>query len=149
MRLGAPLRWEIEASDYANNVEVILPSGGRKSLDPPRADGDRFVVQMRETRAVGFHTVELVPETGESHQALFAVVGDPEEGDLQPVPHADLLTGIDPSVAERVRVERAFRTSKAMQSTSAQEIWQAVLWMLLLVLVCESLWARRMGKRGT
>ena len=58
--LGAPLRWVIDAQDFADNVQVVLPSGGRKALDPPRPDGDRFLVQMSETRAIGFHQIELL-----------------------------------------------------------------------------------------
>jgi hypothetical protein len=98
---------------------------------------------------VGFHQLDLVLPTGETRSALFAVVADPEEGDLRPLAAADLLVGLPAPASERVRVERQVRTTEHTRSTSAREAWRAAIWVLLAVLLAESLLARRLGRRGT
>lgn len=150
VRLGSPLTWVIEASDYSDQVRVHLPHGGpAKPLDPPRPDGVRFVVRMPETRHVGFHQIELQPAGREPLAALFAVVADPAEGDLRPLEPAELVAGLPAPANERVRVERSVRTTEHTRTSSAREVWRAAVWALLAVLLAESLLARRLGRRGT
>ena len=151
VRLGAPLTWVIEADAYSDQVRVHLPHGGpAKPLDPPHPDGARFVVRMPETRHVGFHQIELQPASGgDAIGALFAVVADPDEGDLRPLEPTELTAGLTAPASERVRVERAVRTTEHTRSASAREVWRAAVWALLAVLLAESLLARRLGRRGT
>lgn len=157
VRLGMPLRWVIDAARYADNVRVILPNGARKSLDPPKPLGDRFVIRMSETQTIGFHQVELVSDAGGSgdgtadlHQALFAVVGDPTEGDLHPATAEQLLAGVPAKERERVRVAQGVQSAGSVSTQSNQrEVSRPLLYLLLLVLIAESLLARRLGRRGT
>jgi hypothetical protein len=154
VRLGMPLRWVLDASDYADNVRVILPNGARKSIDPPKPLGDRFVVRVSETQATGFHQIELVPDGADpgadSPSALFAVVGDPSEGDLHPVSSDALLAGIPAKEKARVRVAEGVQSGGGVATTGSQrEVSRPLLYLLLLVLIAESLLARRLGRRGT
>ena len=154
VRLGMPLRWVLDASRYADNVRVILPNGARKSLDPPKPLGDRFVVRMSQTQAVGFHQVELVADgadpDADPYSALFAVVGDPTEGDLHPAVGETLLAGVPPQERQRVRLAEGIQSGGSVATQGSQrEISRPLLYLLLLVLVCESLLARRLGRRGT
>lgn len=154
VRLGMPLRWVLDASRYSDNVRVILPNGARKSLDPPKPLGDRYVVRMSETQAIGFHQVELVADGAgpgdEPYHALFAVVGDPTEGDLHPMTAAALVEGIPPKEKERVRVAEGVQSGDTVATQGSQrEVSRPLLYLLLLVLLAESLLARRLGRRGT
>jgi hypothetical protein len=143
VRLGMPLRWVLDASDYADNVRVILPNGARKSIDPPKPLGDRFVVRVSETQATGFHQIELVPDGADpgadAPSALFAVVGDPSEGDLHPVASEALLAGMPAKEKARVRVAEGVQSGGSVATTGSQrEVSRPLLYLLLLVLMARN-----------
>lgn len=154
VRLGAPLRWIIEGAQYHDQASVRLPTSGSKRLDPPAREGERFAVHLPETRQVGFHTVVVGPDAPltepapEGRSALFAVVGDPAEGNLARATETQLCDGLDPSVRPRVRVARAVRASATGEGGAAQEVSRPLLALVFLLLLAESWLARRLGRRG-
>ncbi|MCI0343767.1 MAG: BatA domain-containing protein [Planctomycetales bacterium] len=150
--LGAPLRWVIHESQYAENVWVVTPRGGSPHLDSPRKIREGwYAVEVRETREAGFHEIHLKRESGKEvveETALFAATLDPIEGDLTIVPAADLLSAIPADLRKKVRVARAVRASAPLETSPASEVSRPLLGLALLLLLGESLLARRLSRRG-
>jgi hypothetical protein len=139
--VGAPLSWDMTEVPEGRMVTCVTPGSERINLQPTGQRG-YTVASCQATDRPGIYQFFL----GEQLLTAFAVNVDLAESDLEPIEAsaARALLGEERvfAVAPDADLETAI-----LQSRYGQELWKAVLWGVLALLVVEMVLGRSGGGR--
>jgi hypothetical protein len=139
--VGSPLRWDLTEVPEGQDLSCQTPGGERISLRPSGQRG-YTVASYEATDEPGIYRFLL----GDKILRAFAVNVDLTESDLEPLPakEARELLGKDPVFV--VSPGRELETA-ILQSRYGRELWKAVLWGVLALMVVEMVLGRSGGER--
>ena len=163
LNLGEPIRQIFDASDYATDVSIIpprqddelstnLPATLAKSLTKLE-DDNRFMLLHEETYFPGLYRLRMKRPSaprGEwtEREMLYAVNLDPSEGDLKRVSSRELIENFpDVSIDTFDAMEKVDEISRDKSLAGGTELWRHVLWIVLALLVVETILAHLFGRR--
>ncbi|MCU0722483.1 MAG: BatA domain-containing protein [Planctomycetes bacterium] len=152
LRLGEALEWFLSRGQYSEDVSVVLPSGGRAALEPPRELPDgHFQVTFGPVAEPGLFELQVRKGAGgdaPSVREAFCANVDATEGDLAKASGELLEAVVPPELRKKFSRagEGASRPSAAPEEGS--ELWRVLLTALAAVLVLESFLAQRFGDYG-
>ncbi|MHC4777082.1 MAG: BatA domain-containing protein [Planctomycetota bacterium] len=147
--VGENLESRIDRAQYAEDISVVLPAGGRVALEPPReiaegqflasfgplADPGPYELQFRKSGV----TADI------SLRDVFCANVDPAEGDLKRVTEEFVEGIIPPEMQKKFVYSKESYKKPTAEAPGGSEIWRALLIVLLAVLVVETVLAQRFG----
>lgn len=154
VHIGEALTLSVPALAYAPRAEVLTPSGARviTALKPAEGVPDWFQVGYGDTADLGVYSIRVGQDQGDAssgYQASFAVNAEVgAESDLSRVeaPVLRRWLGEKASVVEGAAGLVALR--EGGDAGGGWELWRALLWLVLGLLVVESVLASTLGRRA-
>lgn len=146
LRVGEPLRQEIDLTQQGLDAELIMPGERKVSVQAAQLTGaaeNRWLLEHGDTTKQGFYELKLSNRDGTNESVLFAANVDPSEGDLR-------RANLD-SLQKELRdtnVQFISGASSTLGGIGAQvEIWKYLLWLLVGLLLGEQVLGWLFGLR--
>jgi aerotolerance regulator-like protein/CARDB protein len=136
VRVGEPLKEEIDLTKTDLNADLTLPGERKISLQASHIEGaedSRWLLEQKTTPKQGFYEFTLTNKDNTKSQVLFAANVDPSEGDLR-------RANVDEMQKELRDVGVQFISGMGtnLSGVGAQvEIWKYLLWALVGLLLGE------------
>jgi len=136
-------------AEYAEDIAVVLPAGGRAAVEPPRevregffqasygplAEPGPYELQLRKgTEGEGFHLRDV-----------FCANVNGLEGDLTRITEEFVKALVPPEMQAKFSYSRESYKRETSRAPGGAEVWKALLVALLAVLLVETVLARRFG----
>jgi hypothetical protein len=163
LNLGEPIRQIFDASDYAPDVSIVPPRPDEEfSTDLPAKltkaltkleDDNRFMLLHEETFFQGIYRLRMKRPSaprGEwtERELLYAVNLDPSEGDLRRVSSRELIENFpDIKIETFDAMTKIDEISRDKSLAGGTELWRHFLWLVLALLVVETVLAHLFGRR--
>ncbi len=163
LQLGEPIHRTVDSEDFAPEVLVRPPPAEYSELTVTPAaipkelvrspDGTRFVLFHEETRRPGVYEILMKrPEPGPGgwteREYRYAVNLDPAEGDLRALSRDDIQEYFSGVKLELVNaLEEPDRVTTDEGLAGGTEFWRQLLWIVLVLLLLESVLAYLFGRR--
>jgi hypothetical protein len=136
--VGAPLRWDLSQVPEDRELNCITPRGERVILRPTGQRG-YAVATFEDTEEPGIYRFSL----GDQMLAAFAVNVDLAESHLEPIETKEARRFLGEEQVLAIPPDADLETA-ILQSRYGRELWKAVLWGVLALLVVEMV----LGKSG-
>ncbi len=141
---GGTIQKTLTQQEYSENVSVVLPSGGRPALEPPRKIGNnRFSVSYGPADQAGIYELRL--EGAKPTRDLFAVNLDPAESDISRVPVEDLKSALPLQVRSKLSFSESVETGARQEVAGGSEFWRHIVVIVIIFLALETVLAQRFG----
>jgi hypothetical protein len=147
--VGDSLKRPLTRAEYAEDIAVVLPAGGRMAVGPPREIREGFFeisfgpltepgpyeLQLRKgTEGEGFHLRDV-----------FCANVNGLEGDLTRITEEFVKGLVPPELQAKFSYSRESYKRETSLAPGGAEVWKALLVALLAVLLVETVLARRFG----
>jgi uncharacterized membrane protein len=146
LRVGEPLRQEIDLTQADLDAEVVLPGLKKVNVQASQVSGGeakRWLLEHPGTNKPGFYELKISQREGGVEPVLFAANVDPSEGDLR-------RANVDAMEKELSDVGVRFVSGggSLLAGLGAQlEIWKYLLWLLVGLLLGEQVLGWLFGRR--
>jgi hypothetical protein len=142
--IGGMLQKILTRSEYSESVTIILPSGGRPAVEPPRRlDHGRFSITYGPVEQTGIYKLEV--EGAQSIQELYAANLNTLESNLARISEEELTLLFPPSEQKKLVVTTSVQSAGRPQIAGGAEFWRHLLVIVILFLVLETILAQRFG----
>jgi hypothetical protein len=144
VRVGGLIRMILRREQYSEEVHMILPSGGRPTVEPPKKlDHGRFSVSYGPVEQAGVYT--LVVEGAETLRELFSANLDTVESDLGRTTEEELRILVPPAARKKLVVTTSVEGPKKARVSGGSEFWRHLLVLVIIFLALETVLAQRFG----
>jgi hypothetical protein len=147
--VGESLRRPLTRAEYAEDIAVVLPGGGRVALEPPKEIREGFFqASFGPMAEPGPYELQLRKGSegdGLHLRDVFCANVDGLEGDLTRITEEFVKGLVPPEMQARFSYSRESYKRETSQAPGGAEVWKAILVALLAVLLVETVLARRFG----
>lgn len=145
LAVGDVLRRVVTRQEYSEEVSLLLPSGGRPSVEPPRRqEHERFLVTYGPLDRPGVYRLSLDGE--KPVRECFAANLDTVESDLGRISEEELELLLPPETRSRFSLARGGALGAGRQEVAGgSEFWRHFLVLVIILLALETILAQRFG----
>jgi uncharacterized membrane protein len=146
VRVGEPLKYEIDLTKTDLNAEMATPGDRKLSLQAtqiPGTEESRWLLEQKTTPKQGFYELTLNNRDNTKSTVLFAANVDPSEGDLRRANTDQLEKELSDAGVRFVKGGNASIASIGAQT----EMWKYLLWILVGLLLGEQILGWLFGLR--
>ncbi len=142
--VGGTIQKILTQHEFSENVSVVLPSGGRTALDPPRKLGNnRFGIAYGPVDQTGFYEIRI--EGAKTVSDLFGVNVDPQESNLARMTEEELRLAFPPQARGKLAFQGASSGQARQEVSGGAEFWRHLLVIVIIFLALETILAQRFG----